>query len=107
MPSSQELLRAQIESGLRGHSEGRIDSARETCQQALGVDPGNPEALNLLGTAVGVGWAPPCSSSDRGARSIGVPSHLAALAPQDAKITEIHAVALTDTRDYNKELSGR
>ncbi|MDH3437342.1 MAG: tetratricopeptide repeat protein, partial [Betaproteobacteria bacterium] len=45
------LVRTHLEDGLRAHSEGRLDSARDAYAQALAIAPDHPDALNLLGTA--------------------------------------------------------
>jgi len=44
-------LRAYLEEGLRAHSEGRIESARDAYGRALAIAPDHPDALNLMGTA--------------------------------------------------------
>ena len=52
MQSREHLLQAQIETGLREHAQGNLDSARHAYQQVLAVAPDHPDALNLLGTAL-------------------------------------------------------
>jgi tetratricopeptide (TPR) repeat protein len=52
MQSREHLLQAQIETGLREHALGNLDSARHAYQQVLAVAPDHPDALNLLGTAL-------------------------------------------------------
>ena len=39
----------QLQSGLAHHQAGRLDQAAQSYQQVLGEDPGNADALNLLG----------------------------------------------------------
>lgn len=48
---NQKSLRALLDEGLRAHSEGRIESARDAYTQALAIAPDHPDALNLLGAA--------------------------------------------------------
>jgi tetratricopeptide (TPR) repeat protein len=48
----QELLRAHLESGMRAHNQGNIESAKAAYQRALAVAPGHPDALHLLGVAL-------------------------------------------------------
>ena len=49
--ADQASLRACLEEGLRAHSEGRIESARDAYGRALAISPEHPDALNLMGTA--------------------------------------------------------
>ena len=44
------LLRTALEQGLRAHSEGRLDLARDAYTRALVLVPDHPDALQLLGT---------------------------------------------------------
>lgn len=48
----QRLFRAALDEGLRAHSEGRLDSACEAYARALTIVPDQPEALQLIGTAL-------------------------------------------------------
>lgn len=48
----QAQLRSYLESGLRAHNSGDIESAKAEYQKALAVAPDNPDALHLLGVAL-------------------------------------------------------
>ena len=50
--SNQEMLRAHLESGMRCHNQGNIESATAAYRQALAVAPEHPDALHLLGVAL-------------------------------------------------------
>ncbi len=50
--SRDEMLRAQIESGLREHNRGNIASAIESYQGALAIAPDDPNATQLMGVAL-------------------------------------------------------
>ena len=50
--SNQELLRAHLESGMRAHNQGNIESAKAAYQRALALTPDHPDALHLLGVAL-------------------------------------------------------
>ncbi len=50
--AGQAQLRAYLESGLRAHNSGDIDSAKAAYQKALALAPDNPDALHLLGVAL-------------------------------------------------------
>lgn len=52
MHPSQTLLRSYLESGVRAHAQGDIDAAANAFQQALGIAPEHPDALNLMGAAL-------------------------------------------------------
>ncbi len=47
----REKVRAILEEGLRAHSEGRVESAREAYSRALAIAPDHADALNLMGMA--------------------------------------------------------
>ena len=50
--SNQQLLRAHLESGIRAHNEGNIESAKVAYLCALALTPDHPDALHLLGVAL-------------------------------------------------------
>src|SRR5262245_29657281 len=52
MQSSERLVQTQIEAGLREHTQGNLDAAKNAYEQVLASVPGHPDALNLLGTAL-------------------------------------------------------
>lgn len=52
MRSGEERLSAYLDSGMRAHAQGDLDAAAVAYQRALAVAPDNPDALNLLGTAL-------------------------------------------------------
>ena len=47
---NNRLLQASLDEGLRAHSEGRLDAARDAYTRALRLAPDHPDALQLLGT---------------------------------------------------------
>lgn len=47
---NSRLLQASLDEGLRAHSEGRLDVARDAYTRALRLAPDHPDALQLLGS---------------------------------------------------------
>jgi tetratricopeptide (TPR) repeat protein len=82
MTSKPQLLKHRIELGMHHHRVGQIDAAVAEYRRALAIEPGDPEALQLLGTAeLQLGKAQDAAHTlERAARALDHPAILGSLA---------------------------